>query len=250
MLHAPRSALKEIRALLPGSESPTIIPLEGRDDKVAVHAVCRENVFWETLEQLKEAGASSMLVLAGREDAVVTTSCVSQSGRTSSGERAARAARAPGARERRELRGARRRDHRARARARATRRCSTSPRSSIASSSTSLEVSDAEFAEAETRLDETQRAAIRAAAKNIETFHAPQMPVPISVDTAPGVRCERVSRPIESVGLYVPAGTAPLPSTALMLGVPARSRAARRGCSAAPCSRTDASTRPCSTPRA
>jgi ATP phosphoribosyltransferase len=63
MLHAPRSALKEITALLPGSEAPTIMPLEGRDDKVAVHAVCRENVFWETLEQLKEAGASSMLVL-------------------------------------------------------------------------------------------------------------------------------------------------------------------------------------------
>lgn len=63
MLHAPRSALKEITALLPGSESPTIMPLEGRDDKVAVHAVCRENVFWETLEELKEAGASSMLVL-------------------------------------------------------------------------------------------------------------------------------------------------------------------------------------------
>ena len=63
MLHAPRSAFKEITALLPGSEAPTIMPLEGRDDKVAVHAVCRENVFWETLEQLKEAGASSMLVL-------------------------------------------------------------------------------------------------------------------------------------------------------------------------------------------
>jgi ATP phosphoribosyltransferase len=63
MLHAPRSALKRIRALLPGSEAPTIMPLEGRDDKVALHAVCRENVFWETLEQLKEAGASSMLVL-------------------------------------------------------------------------------------------------------------------------------------------------------------------------------------------
>jgi ATP phosphoribosyltransferase len=63
MLHAPRSALKEITALLPGSEAPTIIPLEGRDDKVAVHAVCRENVFWETLEELKKAGASSMLVL-------------------------------------------------------------------------------------------------------------------------------------------------------------------------------------------
>jgi ATP phosphoribosyltransferase len=63
MLHAPRSALPQIRALLPGSEAPTIMPLEGRDDKVAVHAVCRENVFWETLEDLKEAGASSILVL-------------------------------------------------------------------------------------------------------------------------------------------------------------------------------------------
>jgi ATP phosphoribosyltransferase len=63
MLHAPRSALPEIRRLLPGSESPTVMPLEGRDDKVAVHAVCRENVFWETLEGLKAAGASSMLVL-------------------------------------------------------------------------------------------------------------------------------------------------------------------------------------------
>lgn len=63
MLHAPRSALPAVTALLPGAEAPTIIPLEGRDDKVAVHAVCRENVFWETLEELKEAGASSMLVL-------------------------------------------------------------------------------------------------------------------------------------------------------------------------------------------
>ena len=63
MLHAPRSALAEIRRLLPGSESPTIIPLEGTSDKVAVHAVCRENVFWETLESLKAAGASSLLVL-------------------------------------------------------------------------------------------------------------------------------------------------------------------------------------------
>lgn len=63
MLHAPRAALAEIRALLPGSEAPTVIPLEGSDDRVAVHAVCRENVFWETLENLKAAGASSLLVL-------------------------------------------------------------------------------------------------------------------------------------------------------------------------------------------
>ena len=63
MLHAPRSALAEIRALLPGSEAPTVIPLEGVPDKVAIHAVCTETVFWETLENLKAAGASSLLVL-------------------------------------------------------------------------------------------------------------------------------------------------------------------------------------------
>ena len=63
MLHAPRAALDEIRRLLPGSESPTIIPLEGTPERVAVQAVCRENVFWETLEGLKKAGASALLVL-------------------------------------------------------------------------------------------------------------------------------------------------------------------------------------------
>jgi len=63
MMHAPRAALPEIKALLPGAESPTILPLEGVTDRVAVHVVCRENVFWETLENLKSAGASSLLVL-------------------------------------------------------------------------------------------------------------------------------------------------------------------------------------------
>jgi ATP phosphoribosyltransferase len=63
MLHAPRSALPRIKTLLPGSESPTVIPLDGTGEKVAVHAVCRENVFWETLESLKAAGASALLVL-------------------------------------------------------------------------------------------------------------------------------------------------------------------------------------------
>lgn len=63
MLHAPRAKLDQIKQLLPGSESPTVIPLDGAGDKVAVHAVCRENVFWETLESLKAAGASSVLVL-------------------------------------------------------------------------------------------------------------------------------------------------------------------------------------------
>jgi histidinol dehydrogenase len=86
----------------------------------------------------------------------------------------------------------------------------------------SLECSPDDFAAAEVALTEPQRAAIRAAAANIDAFHRPQLPRAFAVDTAPGVRCERVVRPLESVGLYVPAGNAPLPSTALMLGVPAR----------------------------
>jgi histidinol dehydrogenase len=86
----------------------------------------------------------------------------------------------------------------------------------------SLEVGDTEIEESGTRLSAAQRDAIEVAARNIETFHRLQLPTPISVDTVPGVRCERVARPIDSVGLYVPAGSAPLPSTALMLGVPAK----------------------------
>ena len=63
MLNAPKSALDAISDLLPGSEAPTVVPLDGSDERVAVHAVCRENVFWETLENLKAAGATSLLVL-------------------------------------------------------------------------------------------------------------------------------------------------------------------------------------------
>lgn len=63
MMHAPRTALPRISELLPGAEAPTVLPLEGCDDKVAVHVVCRENIFWETLEDLKGAGASSVLVV-------------------------------------------------------------------------------------------------------------------------------------------------------------------------------------------
>ncbi len=85
-----------------------------------------------------------------------------------------------------------------------------------------LEVSEEEFDEAEKRLGEVQLRAIRVAADNIEMFHEAQLPERLRVDTAPGVCCERLTLPIERVGLYVPAGSAPLPSTALMLGVPAR----------------------------
>jgi len=63
MMHAPKHALAEIAALLPGAESPTVLPLDGVEERVAVHVVCRENIFWETLEALKAVGASSILVV-------------------------------------------------------------------------------------------------------------------------------------------------------------------------------------------
>lgn len=63
MLHAPKNKLDEITALLPGVEHPTILPLAHDDNKVAMHVVSQENLFWETMEQLKEVGASSILVL-------------------------------------------------------------------------------------------------------------------------------------------------------------------------------------------
>ena len=62
MFHAPKEAVEAIRKLLPGSEIPTVMPL-GDADKVAVHVVSPEGVFWDTLEKLKKAGASSILVL-------------------------------------------------------------------------------------------------------------------------------------------------------------------------------------------
>ncbi|RAO77869.1 histidinol dehydrogenase [Dyella jiangningensis] len=85
-----------------------------------------------------------------------------------------------------------------------------------------IEVSSQEIDEAEARLAPTLKAAIDEAAARIEAFHRVAAPQPVALDTARGVRVERVLRAINRVGLYVPAGSAPLPSTALMLGVPAR----------------------------
>lgn len=63
MLHAPKANLKEITALLPGCENPTIMELEGNPDHVALHVVSQEKHFWETMEKIKALGASSILVL-------------------------------------------------------------------------------------------------------------------------------------------------------------------------------------------
>lgn len=86
----------------------------------------------------------------------------------------------------------------------------------------SLEVSTAEFAAAERALNAEQRVAIDRAIANVRRFHEAQLSEPLRVETSPGVVCERQFRPIDAVGLYVPAGVAPLPSTAIMLAVPAR----------------------------
>jgi len=84
-----------------------------------------------------------------------------------------------------------------------------------------LEVSAAEFMAAEQAVAPELRQAMAEAAARLTRFHEAGMARGYSVETAPGVVCERVVRPIGRVGLYVPAGSAPLPSTALMLGVPA-----------------------------
>ncbi len=85
-----------------------------------------------------------------------------------------------------------------------------------------FEVGAEEFAAAHAAVPAELREAMQQAAARIEAFHRAGMAQPYAVETAPGVVCERMIRPIPRVGLYVPAGSAPLPSTALMLGVPAR----------------------------
>ena len=82
-------------------------------------------------------------------------------------------------------------------------------------------VSEWEFDEAEQKLSDTLKDAIRAAKENIAKFHSAQMPKQVEVETAAGVRCWQKAFPINKIGLYVPGGSAPLFSTVLMLAVPA-----------------------------
>jgi histidinol dehydrogenase len=86
----------------------------------------------------------------------------------------------------------------------------------------SIAVSEQEFVAAREMLTSAQHAAIERAIANVERFHEAQLPKPLSLETSPGVRCERLIRPISTVGLYVPAGSAPLPSAVVMLAIPAR----------------------------
>jgi histidinol dehydrogenase len=83
-------------------------------------------------------------------------------------------------------------------------------------------VTEAEFAAAESALTPVQHAALARAIDTVTRFHELQTVPALRLETAPGVVCERITVPLDAVGLYVPAGTAPLPSTALMLAIPAR----------------------------
>lgn len=87
---------------------------------------------------------------------------------------------------------------------------------------TSLSVSEAEMAEAESLVGEPLKEALAVAAANIRRFHEAQRMQPISVVTTGGVTCSQRAVPIQKVGLYVPGGTAPLFSTVLMLAIPAK----------------------------
>ncbi|WP_447077420.1 histidinol dehydrogenase [Vibrio alginolyticus] len=92
----------------------------------------------------------------------------------------------------------------------------------------SIRVSSQEIKAASERLSESVKSALEQAYANISKFHKAQKPQPIKVETQPGVLCEQVTRPIQKVGLYIPGGSAPLPSTVLMLGVPAKIAGCRK----------------------
>lgn len=92
----------------------------------------------------------------------------------------------------------------------------------------SIRVSGDEIEAACDRLTDNMKQALNQAYSNIAKFHKAQKPQPIKVETQPGVLCEQVTRPIQKVGLYIPGGSAPLPSTVLMLGVPAKIAGCRK----------------------
>src|SRR5579862_3813702 len=85
-----------------------------------------------------------------------------------------------------------------------------------------LQAAPAEFARARQSLTAAQLAALERAIANVQDFHSAQLPAPLTRQVEPGVTCEQLVQPMGAVGLYVPAGSAPLPSAVIMLAVPAR----------------------------
>lgn len=91
-----------------------------------------------------------------------------------------------------------------------------------------LRVTNKEFEEAEKKLDREIKDALKNAAMNIEKFHSNQKPTPYETETINGVKCSREFKAVENVGLYIPGGSTILPSTMLMLGIPAKIAGCKR----------------------
>ena len=91
-----------------------------------------------------------------------------------------------------------------------------------------IKVTKDEFEEAEQRLEPKLKSALEKVAKNVKKFHIKQFPKRYEIETMTGINCSREFRPIENVGLYVPGGSAVLPSTMLMLGIPAHIAGCKR----------------------
>lgn len=91
-----------------------------------------------------------------------------------------------------------------------------------------IKVTEKEFEEAEKKLEVKIKKALGSAAKNIEKFHRMQSPKSYEIETMPGIKCSREFKAIENVGLYIPGGNAVLPSTMLMLGIPAKIAGCKR----------------------
>ena len=103
----------------------------------------------------------------------------------------------------------------------------------------SIEISEEEMDRGIAAVPPAVAAAIDAAARNIEAFHRAQLPRPVEVETAPGVKCLQRAVPISRVGLYIPGGRAPLFSTVLMLAIPARLAGCREVVMCTPASGTN-----------
>lgn len=226
MLHAPAGKLEQIKALLPGAEDPTVLPLSADKQKVAVHLVSTENLFWETMEQLKELGASSILVLPiEKNDGVTAMRTVVWQSLSEEQQDAIleRPAIAEGANITAAVA-----DVIAKVRTQGDAALLELTEKFDRVKPESIRVPSKEINAASERLSAEMKQALEQAYSNIAKFHKAQKPQPIKVETQPGVMCEQVTRPIQKVGLYIPGGSAPLPSTVLMLGVPAKIAGCRK----------------------
>ena len=98
-----------------------------------------------------------------------------------------------------------------------------------------FKVTKEEFEEAEAKIKPNLKTALEIAADNIKKFHIEQIPKNYEIETMNGINCSREFRPIDSIGLYIPGGSAVLPSTMLMLGTPAKIAGCERVVVSSPC---------------